>query len=239
MRMLAAFLLCLATPAWAAPGTPAVEQHEPAYGDAEHSDTHEGSHFGLYTADNDGDGTPNWRDSTNGAEAADPDADHYSLRSIIFHAINLSILMGILVWFGRRPIGDALATRALGIRKEIAESARLRDEAEQRNRELTQRLDKIETEIQGMRDKAVEDAAAEEAKLIERANLESERIKATAERSIRDEVTRARASLRADAVKLAVKLAETTLKDRADAGTQQRLAKDFLDSIKQGGMNRV
>ncbi|MEZ4319356.1 MAG: ATP synthase F0 subunit B [Myxococcota bacterium] len=206
------------------------------HGAGAHGDSHEGGHGHYeYTADADGDGTPNWLDTTDGTEKN----EHFPLYGILFHAINLLILAGILVWFGRRPISDALANRALAIRKELTDSARLRDEARQRDEELAARLDKIEAEISGMRTEAEQEAAKAEAALVTRAHAEAERIQGAAERSIRDEVQRARAALKRDAVALAVELAEGALKERVNADHQQQLARDFLDSLQNGGVNRV
>lgn len=190
----------------------------------------EGGHY-EYTADADHDGTANWMDADEG--------DHYPLTGIGFHAINLLIFLGAGFWFGRRPINDAVSNRSLAIRKELTDSARIRDEARQRNQDLGERLDRIEAEIDGMREKAEQEAANEEAQLIARAEAEANRITDSAERSIRDEVTRARFALKRDAVTLAVELAEATLKERMNADHQQRLARDFLASIKADGENRV
>jgi F-type H+-transporting ATPase subunit b len=245
----AAFALCLTLsgPALAAPAHgndhggaehggsahgEAAGHGAPALHDAEeHGGGHGDSHHYLYTADSDHDGTVNWMDADEG--------EHFPLASVGFHAFNLLLFAGVIGWFGRRPISDALSSRALAIRKELTDSARVRDEARQRNAELGERLDRIEAEIQGMRDKAAQDAANEEAALIARAETEAARIAETAERSVRDEVSRARFALKRDAVALAVDLAESALKERMDAQHQQRLARDFLDSIKSDGENRV
>lgn len=237
MRFIAPAVLSLslltAAPVFAAPHgneAPHGEEHAPdAHGtEGDHGD---GGHHYLYTADSDHDGTANWMDADEG--------EHYPLTSIGFHAVNLLLFLGAVFWFGRRPISDGLASRALGVRKEITESARLRDEARQRSTDLGDRLDRIEAEIAGLREKAVTEAANEEAALIARANTEAERISDAAERSIRDEVTRARFALKRDAVELAVELAEASLKERMNADHQQRLARDFLESIKTDGENRV
>jgi F-type H+-transporting ATPase subunit b len=189
-----------------------------------------GEHHVSYSADDDHDGSPNWMDA---------DSEGFVLKSVGFHAINLVLFLGAVVWFGRRPISDALGNRALAIRKELTESARLRDEARQRNEEMAARLGRIEAEIEGLREDARREAANEERKLIERAEGEAARLAAASERALNDEVVRARAMLRKEAVQLAVQLAEATLRDRVDASHQQALARDFLESLKQGGVNRV
>ena len=135
---------------------------EAVHGDA-HGEDHGGGHGGhhdptdFYTGDMDGDGTVNWLDSSyDGTERGfwtlfqDAD-DPYMVPDLAFHALHILLLIGLLFAVGRRPIGDALKNRALGIRKEIVDAARERDEARQRNEELVARLGAFERELQQMR----------------------------------------------------------------------------------------
>jgi len=209
--------------------------HGDAQADEGHGDDHgegHGEHH-YYTADDDNDGIVNWMDSMNGDEPN----ELYVLKNLMFHAINLGILVVLIMVFVRRPIADALRTRALGIRKELTDSARARDEAKQHHDEVAARLTAIEGEIQGMRDEADEEAKVLEAKLIERAHEEAKRVAGGAERKIRDEAQRARTELRRDAVALAVQLAEKTLREKINADDQQRLAREFLNAINEDGAN--
>ncbi len=218
-------------PAHTEAGAHAPDDHAVDGGHDDHgaaSGDHGGHHY--YTADDDGDGTPNWRDSMQGSE---PNTDTYVLTSLVLHAINLALLFGVLFYFMRRPMADTLRERALGIKRDLVDSARMRDEAHQRHQELVARLDAFQSEIEAMETHAAEDAKREEERLIERAQRESERIAEQAERNIRDEATRARLALRHEAVELAVKLAENTLQNNVTQADQQAMARDFLESLKE------
>lgn len=188
-----------------------------------------GHHY--YTDDDDHDGIANWMDATNGSE---PNTETYILKSVGLHTFNLVVLLAVLVYFVRRPFADFWRERAHDIRKELADSARKRDEAQQRQADIQARLDRIEGEIAAMHATAEKEARQEEEQLVERARKEAQRIGEQAERSVRDEVVRARAALRADAVELAVKLAETTLRSRTSDADQAALARAFLQSIDEG-----
>lgn len=185
-------------------------------------------HHPSFTDDDDHDGTPNWRDS---------DSPEYVLVRLSSQAIALLVVLGIAVSFGRRPIADFLGDRALQIRKSLADSAKARADAEERAASLGSRLARIEAEIERIRVDAEAEAKAEERKLVERAREESKRIEVVAERKIRDEVQRAQIALRAEAVDLAVKLAETSLRSSVSTADQQRLAREFLESLKKDGVN--
>jgi F-type H+-transporting ATPase subunit b len=229
---------CLASPSIAAPA-PEPASHgtashgDDAHGDDAHGDDAHGEHH-YYSADDDMDGTPNWRDPMNGDA---PNTETYVRGKLLWHGFNLALLIGLVLVFVRRPVADALRTRALDIRKDLTDSARARDEAQQRHSEIAARLVAIESEIQTLRDEAIAEAAILEAKLIERAHDEARRIADGAERKIRDEAQRARTDLRRDAVELAVELAERTLRTKIDAEDQQRLAREFLTAIHDDGAN--
>ncbi len=188
----------------------------------------EGHHAVSYTGDDDHDGTANWMDG----DSVDAKGKSVPTR-LGQHFYNFLILFGILGFALRQPLSDAIKNRASLIRKELTETARARDEARQRFDELNARLGAFEDEVQRLRADAETDAKAEERKLIERANAEAARLTKNAERNIRDELVRARVALQEDAVSLAVKLAEQTLKSQVQSEDQRRLARQFLDSLNQ------
>jgi len=226
----------------AAHGSDHSGEHGDAHGadhDGGHGEHHDPSEY--YLGDMDGDGSPNWRDASYDGEShglyelMSNGDDPYVAIDIAFHALHIFLLLTLLYFAARRPIGDALKNRALGIRKEIVDAARERDEARQRNEELVARLGAFERELMDMRTEAAADAKRDAEHLAQRAESESQRIKESAQRSIADEVRRAKASLRKEAVDLAVQLAETTLSKQVQADDQRRLARQFLDTLKTDG----
>lgn len=218
-------LVCLlaawSTPAFAAPK---AGDHGGDHA-ADHGGDHGGGHGGLaFTGDDDGDGTANWMD---------PDAgEHFVADDIGFHALNFLLLVGLLVWAGRGPLRDMLHQRALALRTGIDEAQALRAEAVARHEALTARLAALEAEVGEIHARATRDAEAEAARIVERAEAGAARLKETVSRQIRDEAARARQALRAEAVEIAVELAEGILRDQVSADDQQRLAAAFLDTVR-------
>ncbi len=226
--MLALILTSLASAAEPAHGAAPAGHGTEAAGH-EGGGGHGGHHY--YTDDDDHDGVANWMDATTGSE---PNTETYVLKAVGLHTLNLLVLLAVVGYFVRRPFLDFWAERALGIRKELTDSAQKRDEAVRRHDEILARLAKIEGEVTEMLETAESEAKREEEQLVERARREAARVAEQAERNIRDEVVRARASLRNEAVELAVKLAETTLRAHTSDQDQQALARAFLASVDQG-----
>jgi F0F1-type ATP synthase membrane subunit b/b' len=154
------------------------------------------------------------------------------LDKIGLHAVNLVILVGALVFFARRPIADALANRAAGIRRDIEDSGTRKADAERRFAEINARLDRFEQHLADMKAEAEREAAREAEHIRVRTEQDAAMLAAAAERSIREETRKARVALQKDAVELAVKVAEEGLKAKVTEGDQNRLAQEFLGTLK-------
>jgi F-type H+-transporting ATPase subunit b len=150
---------------------------------------------------------------------------------IAFQSVAFVVFIGLLVYFARRPIGDALKNRALEVSRHIEEAQKARDEASARYAEIESRLVSLDRRVEEMKAEAAAEAEKEAARIRERGHEDAARIQATAERTIREEGDRARTQLRAEAVSLAVQLARESLKRQVTPEDQERLARDFLAAV--------
>ena len=150
-----------------------------------------------------------------------------------FHLVNLIILLGIIVYFAKTPVLTALKNRSATVASHLEESNRLRKEAQDRFDELDARLSHFGSTLDSMRNQAVADAEAEAVAIAKKTDEDVARIKATAEKTIRDETNAAKVALQHEAVELAVKLAENQLKGAVSAADQDRLARELLGTVKE------
>jgi len=191
---------------------------------SDHGDDHGGGHGAVFTGDDDHDGTANWMDADAG--------EHFVLDDIGFHAFNFALFAGLLWWFAVPPLRDHAHTRSVAIREDIEEAQSLRDEAARRHTEITDRLAALESELMAIEGRAEADAAHEATQIEARAEAAAASLKETVGRQIRDEAARARQALRAEAVEIAVELAEGILKERVGADDHKALASAFLDTVR-------
>ena len=70
---------------------------------------------------------------------------------LAFHAFNLVLFVGLIVYLARGVITEALKNRSAGIAKDIEESNRLRREAQDRCDAFDARLNRFEVEFDEMR----------------------------------------------------------------------------------------
>jgi len=165
--------------------------------------------------------------------------DGIPVKEIIFHAVNLALLLGILTYLLKNKVADGLASRAGGIRKDIDDATNLRAETQTRFDALETKLQTFEDELALMKRDAEADADREQAAIEKRAANDAELIKAAAERTIRDETLRARQALREDAVVLAVELAKKNLEGDFKAADEKRFAEEFLGALTPTNGNGV
>lgn len=197
------------------------------HADEAHGDEH--AHHWDPSADYDGDGVASWRDRTD--DRTGEANEHYQIKGLIWHTINLLLLVGVLFFFVRKPVGSFIQARADAIRTELDEADTLRRAAQERHEALVARLDHFDEEVARIQQLGDKRAIEDRQLLEQRAERAAEQIRDNVQRNIQDEVGRARDSLRREAVELAVQLAEQTLSTSVSADDQRRLARQFLDSL--------
>lgn len=188
-------------------------------------DDHGDGHHVSYVHDDDGDGLANWMDSDSG--------DAYMLAKIGQHLFNLILFVALIAYLTRKLVKTGLKKRAAAIRTEIDEAVALRDSVRAEHEEIVARLKNFEGEIARLIASADEEAQAEEQRLIARAEGSAQRMLENTEVNIREEVLRARKTLRDDSVNLAVELAEQLLQSKVGTKQQKSLATELLNSLNE------
>jgi F-type H+-transporting ATPase subunit b len=150
---------------------------------------------------------------------------------LLLPAINLLILLGVLVYFGRKPVQAFFAERRRAIGGELETAAQLRQQAEERHAKWQRRLADLERELAEIRTTAQERADAERDHILTDARVAAERIRRDASAAIEREVRRAHERLRGEAADLAVELAAGILRERVGADDRQRLVDEFIARV--------
>jgi F-type H+-transporting ATPase subunit b len=152
---------------------------------------------------------------------------------IIAQAANLALLVGLIVYFGKRGIRRFLDTRAETVSREIEEARLLHEEARQKLEEYEARLASLQTEAEALLAEFRREGEAEKARLIEEARAEAERVTREAERAAANEVARARARLEAEVADRAIAVAEQVLRQGLTPDDARRLTNDYLGQLEQ------
>jgi len=147
------------------------------------------------------------------------------------HVLNLSILIGVLVYFAGPALRDFFKQRSEDIRREIEAAERALREAEAEIAELRTRLGDFDAESRRLANAAAEAAEIEKLRVLERAQQTAERIREDAKRVADQELARARQELHARAVVLATEIAAEVLREQTSAEDDRRLVSEFTERM--------
>jgi len=146
--------------------------------------------------------------------------------------LNAAILYWLLIKFGKKPIGDALKARKLGIMKGMEEAAKMKASAEASLAKYQKKLDDIEEDVARIKREMKEAGEAESARILGEAKERRARLERDARTLVEQELKAAREGLMRDTLRAAVKSAEATLTTKIGDADHQRLGDEFLASIK-------
>lgn len=149
----------------------------------------------------------------------------------LWHALNLILLVGVLVYVGRKPLQEFFSGRRREIETNLQRSAALLAESESRLGEWNRRMQRLDQEVEEIRQGARERAAAERDRILADAQVAAERVRRDAGAAIEQETRRARNELRQEATALALDLASDLLRQRMTAEDRARLVDEFIQKI--------
>lgn len=152
---------------------------------------------------------------------------HWKFINFAIFAIGLIVLL-------KKPVADFWAKRTNDLKTEIEDAKRLRAEAQARHRELEARWSRIAGEVNGLAKSLKEEGEAERVKMVQDAQALSVRMKSDSEKIVEQEVRRAKEILKAQAVQLAMELADRLIRENIRLEDQQKMAEQYLIDLEKG-----
>jgi F-type H+-transporting ATPase subunit b len=145
--------------------------------------------------------------------------------------VDFAIFIGLLVYFGRKPMCEFLAARSLKVKNAIDEATKAKEAAEERAAELEQRLKDLDGEVKGLREDIKKAGEREREQLKADGAKAAERMVRDTDMQVKSELARARESLKAEAVTLAIELAERRLRESLTADDYKSLNQQFVKTF--------
>jgi F-type H+-transporting ATPase subunit b len=152
---------------------------------------------------------------------------------IFKQAVNFSILVAVLVYFLRKPVGAYLSERSELLKKAIDEAARAREAAAEKLASIETRMEGLSREIEEMNRKMDLEADAEGERIRSAARAEIERLHAQVQFAADQELSKARAELRREAAELSSRAAEEIVRMAITPEDQERMARENIDRIRE------
>jgi F-type H+-transporting ATPase subunit b len=155
--------------------------------------------------------------------------------NFLWAVINFSILAVVLYKFGKKPFQDALKSRQENIEKALRDAEEAKIAAEKSLADVEARLRAKDEEIKAIVEEAKEVAEKEREKMVALGREMSEQIAGQTRDRLDHELKNARQTLQAEAVILAMEIAEKRIREAVDPETQARLVAESLEKME--GMN--
>jgi F-type H+-transporting ATPase subunit b len=139
------------------------------------------------------------------------------------NTVNLVLLIGILVYFGRKTFTNLLSERRSKIAEEIQEAENRQHQAAAALAEQQEKLEQAQAEASRIRQSAEERAAKTKIEIEAQTERDIARLQETAAKNVSSEQERVVAELRRQIAEMAIGQAETQIKAQLDNTTQQQL----------------
>ena len=145
--------------------------------------------------------------------------------------INLGILIGLLLFYGRKFIGNILSDRRAKIEQEIKDAETRAQDSAAALADAQQKLAQAQAEAEKIRKNAEETAKKAKESILSQAGQEVERIKAAASQELDSEQAKVIAELRQRIATLAIERVESQLRERLDDSAQTQLVDRFVAQL--------
>ncbi|HEY8559418.1 MAG TPA: ATP synthase F0 subunit B [Pyrinomonadaceae bacterium] len=149
--------------------------------------------------------------------------------------LNLAIFVAILVYLLKKPLSDAFKAKRESIRAELIKAEEERQAALAKLTSAEANLARINSEADGIVERARREAAEEKARILREAEEEANRLRQQTESEIERKAQQVRVQLRRYSAEESIRLAEQKIKQNIDAAKDAELIKASIQSI--GGLN--
>ena len=137
--------------------------------------------------------------------------------------INIAIIVGVLVYFGRGIVAKTLGDRREAIESAIRDAEKRKQESAAKLADQQQKLAQAQTEATRIRAAAEESAKAARASILAQSEQDIERLKASAAQDLNSQQERIIGELRQRVAQMALEQVESRLRSNLSPDAQQQL----------------
>ena len=144
---------------------------------------------------------------------------------------NFAVLVGTVIYFGRKPLSDYLTSRRAQVRSDLVAAEAMKQSAAAQIAEVDAKLRALPAELDALKARGQQEIAAEEKRIRELAETERARLLEHAARDIEQRTRVARRELVEHAASLAVGVAQTRITAQITDADQARLVDRYLTEV--------
>lgn len=156
---------------------------------------------------------------------------HFNWMQFLGKTFNSVVLFGGLIYLLRKPLVNLLAQKSLDIKNDIVQREELVKTTTTQLDEIKMRLDKIEQEVEGMKDTAEKSGIDEKKRIEELGKKEEERILALAEQEIDNKVESSIRNLKERIADMTIEHFKKDIKTHLDKKAHEKLIEKNIKII--------
>jgi F-type H+-transporting ATPase subunit b len=153
--------------------------------------------------------------------------------------VNFALLLVVLFLLMRKSLPEFLRNRRASVVEGMEEARRVKEEAEAKHKEYSQRIANLDAELDRLRDEMRRAGMDERDRIVSDASKRAEKMREEARFLIDQQMKQLREDLTREAIEAAVATAEKVLLETTNAQDQERLAKDYLGTIRTSLAEKV
>ena len=150
---------------------------------------------------------------------------------LFWRVANFVILVGVLIYFTRKPIANAIRNSIDSVKKLLKDAEETKVEAEARMKEAEAKLAGVDKEISDLIASARKEGEAERERILKEAAEALEKLKGETSLAIEQELKKARDILKREAADAAVALAEEILTRKITPEDQSKFVEEYLQKL--------
>ncbi|MEC7520018.1 MAG: ATP synthase F0 subunit B [Myxococcota bacterium] len=170
-----------------------------------------------------------------GEHAAEHGEEHHpaGIGTLLAPFVNFVLWAAILFFLFRKPLTEFLANRRRSVEEGLVEAKRLKEEAEAKYEEYSERLERLDVELDELRKEMVHAAESERDRILADANARSARMRKDAQFLIDQQMKQLKSDLTKEAIEAAIAAAEKVMVEQIGGADQERLADQYMTTIQQ------
>ena len=153
------------------------------------------------------------------------------LKDFFWRILNISILLWIIIKFAGKSVREFFAGRRDSLQQGVAEAQESQAAAEKIFNEYQAKLAGLEDELKVMEEKSRLETEREQERMRQETEALVAKLKQQARQMADQEVASAQRSLRNEAARLAVEVAEKLVKENVDDNDRQRMVENYLEKV--------
>ena len=150
---------------------------------------------------------------------------------LLYRTINFGVLAFILIFLLRKPVPKVLASRRQGIKDQLDDLERQKQEAERQLAEYKEKFARLDEEVEKIVAEYIRDGEAAKANIIEEAKAAAEKLQEQAKKNVAHEFQKAKQQLKAEMAEQAVAMAEELIKKYINDEDQKRIIDEYLTKV--------